>query len=67
MDKNGRTWTDEYYGNGNGRKAALYVSHKGYEVEFYQDDDMVELRRLHEHSRNYAQDACENWVMEIIK
>jgi hypothetical protein len=67
MDKQFRTWTDDYFGNGNGRKASLFVSHKGYEVEFYKDDELVEVRRLYENNRDYAQDTCENWVQEVIQ
>lgn len=67
MDKSFRTWTDDYYGKDNGRKASLFVSYKGYEVEFYKDEELVEVRMLYENNRNYAQDTCENWVMEVIK
>lgn len=62
-----RTFLSEWYGRDNGRTASLYTTWCGYEVEFYRDGELVELRRVWEHTRDYAEDACENWIEGIIK
>lgn len=67
INRSGMTWLSEWYGQGNGRTAALYSGWQGYSVEFLQDGVVKERRLLWEHNRDYAEDACENWVMEIIK
>lgn len=62
-----KTWTSDFFGKDEIRKASIYASHRGYEVQFYEYNDLVETRLLYEHTRQYAEDACENWVMGIIK
>jgi hypothetical protein len=61
------TWLSEWYGQGNGRVACLYTSWQGYSVVFLKDGKEVERRSCWGHTREYAEDACENWIMEIIK
>ena len=61
------TFLTEFYGRGNGRTAALYTSWQGYTVVFSKDGEVIERRALWEHNRDYAEDACENWILEIIK
>lgn len=67
MDKDMKTWTSDFFGKDEIRKASIYESYRGFEVRFYEHNDLVETRLLHEHNRQYAEDACENWVMGIIK
>lgn len=62
-----REMLSEWYGDGNSRTAILYHTWSGYEVEFLVNNEQKEVRRLYEHSRQYAEDACENWIEEIIK
>jgi hypothetical protein len=61
------TFLAEYYGRDNGRTASLYTSWQGYSVVFYKDGEVIERRSLWDHNRDYAEDACENWILEIIK
>jgi hypothetical protein len=61
------TLISEWYGQGNGRSARLYSGWQGHTVEFVKNNEVVERRGLWEHTRQYAEDACENWVEEIIK
>lgn len=68
MTKNeGRTLLSEYYGDDNGRTAIIYARWSGNEVDFLKDGVVIETRMLDKHTRRYAEDACENWVEEIIK
>lgn len=67
MKRTNRTFLSEWYGRGNERTAQLYSTWCGYEVEFKKGEQLIERRMLWEHNRNYAEDACENWVEEIIK
>ena len=62
-----RTFLSEFYGRDNGRKARVVSTHSGFEIEFYQGEEKRETRMLSEHNLQSAEDACENWVEEIIK
>lgn len=62
-----RTFLSEWFGRENGRRAALFVTRDGYEVDFIKDNEITEQRMLWQYSRQYAEDACENWVEEVIK
>lgn len=66
-DTRGLTLLGEWFGDGNGRTALLYTSWRGFSVDLMLNGDRIEHRALWEHTRRYAEDACENWVMEIIK
>lgn len=63
----GLTLLGEWFGDGNGRTALLYTSWRGFSVDFMLNGERIEQRALWEHTRQYAEDTCENWVMEIIK
>ena len=63
---NDRTFLSEYYGDGNKRTAVIYSRWNGLEVDFLLDGKVVKHQPLYEHNRHYAEDACENWVMEIM-
>lgn len=65
--RGGRSFLSEYYGRDNGRTAMIYHRWTGYEVDFLLHGEIVEHRSLHGHTRQYAEDACENWVEGIIK
>lgn len=62
-----RTFLSEYYGRENDRTAVIYTRPHGLEVEFLAGGKVVDSRMLTNHNRNYAEDACENWVEGIIK
>ena len=59
----------EYYGQDEykNRTAKLISRWTGYEVEFWENNERVSFKMLHEKSRHYAEDACENWVTGIIR
>lgn len=62
-----RVWLSEWYDRENGRSARLYHDWQGYTVEFLKDQKIIESRSMWDHNRDYAEDACENWVEEVIK
>ena len=57
-----------YWGDGefNNRKASVMKNEKGYYVDMYKDDTLIESRPLYNHSESYAEDCAENFVMGII-
>jgi hypothetical protein len=61
-----KTFLSEYYGRDNGRTAVIYQRWAGLEVDFLLNGEVVQHQPLYEHSRQYAEDACENWVEGII-
>jgi hypothetical protein len=61
------TFISEYYGRNNGRTATIIHSWQGYTVVFSENGEKIERRALWDHTRQYAEDACENWVEGIIK
>ena len=66
VGSDGRTFLSEFFGRDNKRSACVYTGWQGYSVDFLIDGKVVERRNVWEHSRQYAEDACENWIMEII-
>ena len=63
-----RTLLSVFYGEGERRIAELYHrSASGYEVDLKEDGEIVEMRCLYDHSRQYAEDCAENWIEGIIK
>jgi len=62
-----RTWLSEFFSEDGHRSARLYVSTFGHEVEFFENDKSIRLVRMFEQTRQYAEDACDNWVRGIIK
>jgi len=63
----GRTFLSEYYSEDQKRTACIYSAWQGYSVDFLVNGEVVEHRNMWEHTRRYAEDACENWVTGIIK
>lgn len=62
-----RTWVSRFYSDDQKRHADVVASNNGYEVEMYEDDKQVRRQQCWEHSRQYADDCAENWVMGVIK
>ena len=44
------------------RRAEVFLTKKGFEVELYEDDGWSATRKVHQHSESYAEDVAENWV-----
>ena len=51
---------------GQTNRTARILDEKGYAVEFYEDDVLVETRQLPGKSISYAEDTAENWVSGLI-
>ena len=64
MDK---VFLSEYYGVENKRTAQIHSTWRGFEVDFLTDGVVVKHQQMWDHTRQYAEDACENWVEGIIK
>lgn len=62
-----RTWVSRFYSDDHKRYADIISSYNGYEVEMYEDEKHVRRQQCWEHTRQYAEDCAENWVMRIIK
>lgn len=56
----------EYYSVDEKRKAVLYNTLQGFEIELIEDGVIKERRELHNHNLYYAEDACENWIEGIM-
>tara|TARA_R100000030_G_scaffold9853_2_gene6695 strand:- start:267 stop:428 length:162 start_codon:yes stop_codon:yes gene_type:complete len=48
------------------RTAKVYMTEKGFEVDLYQENDLVATKKVHKHSESYAEDVAENWVMRLF-
>ena len=51
---------------GQTNRTARILDEKGYAVEFYEDNVLVETRQLPGKSISYAEDTAENWVSGLI-
>ncbi len=51
---------------GTTNRTARILDEKGYAVEFYEDNVLVETRQLPGKSISYAEDTAENWVSGLI-
>ena len=51
---------------GTTNRTAKILDEKGFAVEFYEDDVLVETRQLPGKSISYAEDTAENWVSGLI-
>ena len=47
-------------------RTAKIIDQKGFAVEMYEDDVLVETRELPGKSISYAEDTAENWVSGLI-
>lgn len=63
----GRTFLSEFYSDDQKRTARVYHGWQGYSVDFLVEGKVVEHRSLWDHTRQYAENACENWVTGVIK
>jgi len=54
-------------GDPSDRHAKIIKTPQGYEVDIYNEGDVIRTIELHKHSESYAEDCAENWVLGIIK
>ena len=52
---------------GHTNRTARIIDHKGFAVEFFEDDVLIETRELPNKSLSYAEDTAENWVSGLIQ
>jgi hypothetical protein len=57
-----------YWGDGeySDRRAEVCKNNRGYYVQFFIADEVVEYREVYAHSERYAEDTAENWCLGII-
>lgn len=48
------------------RTSQIVLSAWGYEVELYENDELVETRKIHDKSISYAESIAENWTLGVI-
>ena len=48
------------------RKANVMRNNKGFYVELYKGEELIEVRTLYDHSEIYAENAAENYVIGIL-
>lgn len=65
--RDGRTFIVEYFGTGNDRSARIYTAWRGYSVDLIHKGQRIDTVEVWDHTREYAEDTAENWIMEIIK
>ena len=56
-------WGSDEYSN---RMAHVMKNDKGFYVDMYKSDKLIESRPLYDHSEVYAESAAENYVMGIL-
>lgn len=56
----------EYWGRENDRKSVVRLTEKGFEVDLLVGENVLETRKLHDHSESYAESCAENFVDEIF-
>lgn len=48
------------------RKAEVFKTSKGFEVDLHEVDDWYATRKVHGHSETYAENTAENWVLGVF-
>ena len=56
-------WGSDKYSN---RMAHVMKNDKGFYIDMYKGEELVESRPLYDHSEVYAESAAENYVMGIL-
>jgi hypothetical protein len=49
------------------RRANVYSTEQGFEVDLYISDKQIATRQVHNHSESYAEDVADNWCQNFIK
>lgn len=57
-----------YSGEGeySNRRAEVCKNNRGYFVQFFTDNVLVDYREVYAHSERYAEDCAENWCIGVI-
>jgi len=51
----------------NNREAVILMASEGLEVDLYEDEYLIETRKIYGYSEHYAESLAENWVLGNIK
>lgn len=62
-----RRKVSDYASDDGVRRAFIYQTLKGYEVDFMRSGAVVQTRDMSEHNLRYSEDACENWVSGVMR
>ena len=49
------------------KKASVFHTSKGYEVDLIQNKKVLETRKAYAYSIHYAEDIAHNWISGLIK
>ncbi len=62
-----RRKVSDYSSDDGVRRAFIYQTAAGYEVDFLRSGAVLQSRDMAEHNLRYCEDACENWVTGVIR
>lgn len=55
------------YIEGKDKKASVFHTSQGYEVDLIQNEKVLETRKAYAYSIHYAEDIAYNWISGLIK
>ena len=56
----------EYWSDDKNRKASVHKNPQGFYVKLFEGGLLREVRRLYNHSEEYAEDCAENFVLGVF-
>ena len=57
-------WGDREYSD---RRAEVCKNNRGYFVQFFTDNVLIDYKEVYAHSERYAEDTAENWCLGVIQ
>ena len=56
----------EYWSDDKNRKASVHKNQQGFYVKLFEGGFLREVRRLYNHTEQYAEDCAENFVLGVF-
>ena len=56
----------EYWSDDKNRRASVHKNQQGFYVKLFEGGFLREVRRLYNHSEQYAEDCAENFVLGVF-
>ena len=56
----------EYWSDDKNRRASVHKNQQGFYVKLFEGGSLREVRRLYNHSEQYAEDCAENFVLGVF-
>ena len=56
----------EYWSDDKNRRASVHKNQQGFYVKLFEGGFLREVRRLYNHSEEYAEDCAENFVLGVF-